>query len=87
MSFPHFMSSSYLQLFITTTIPLLQCTGLLYYTLGNLHPILRSTLKSIHLLGIAKYEVICKYGIDKLLKPVIDDVLKLEQVSILKCNV
>lgn len=58
-------------------------SGLLYYTLGNLDPILRSTLKSIHLLSIAKYEVICKYGIDELLEPVITDVLKLKRVSII----
>lgn len=55
-------------------------TGLFYYTLGNLDPVLRSTLKSIHLLSIAKYEVICKHGIDEFLKPIIDDVLKLEGV-------
>ena len=57
--------------------------GLLYYSLGNLAPVLRSTLRSIHLLSISKYEIITTYGIDELLKPVIDDVLKLESVSIL----
>jgi hypothetical protein len=55
--------------------------GLLYYTLGNLDPKLRSSLNSINLLSIAKYEYICKYGIEELIKPVIDDVLELEKVS------
>lgn len=57
-------------------------SGILYYTLGNLDPKLRSSLKSIHLLSIAKYEIICKYGIENLLKPVVDDVLKLERVRL-----
>lgn len=52
--------------------------GILYYTLGNLDPKLRSSLKSIHLLSIAKYELIIRYGIEELLKPVVHDVLKLE---------
>ena len=55
---------------------------MLYYTLGNVTPKFRSSLKNIHLLGIAKYEYICKYGLEELLSPVIQDVLKLESVSI-----
>lgn len=55
-------------------------SGLLYYTLGNLDPKLRSTLKSIHLLSIAKHECIVRYGIEELLKPVVEDVLELEKV-------
>lgn len=53
--------------------------GLFYYTLGNLEPKLRSSLKGIHLLSIAKYEHIVKYGIEELMKPVVEDVLKLEK--------
>lgn len=55
-------------------------SGLVYYTLGNLDPKFRSSLKSIHLLSIAKYEHIVEYGIEELLKPVVEDVLKLEKV-------
>ena len=43
--------------------------GFLYYSLGNLHPKLRSSLKSIHLLSVAKQEYITKYGIEKMLQP------------------
>ncbi len=42
---------------------------------------LRSSLKCIQLLSIAKYEIICTHGVEALLKPIVDDVLKLEQVS------
>ena len=56
-------------------------TGLVYYTLGNLDPRLRSTLKSIHLLCVAKYSVIKKYGFEKILSPVIEDIQRLESVT------
>ena len=55
--------------------------GTLYYTLGNLDPKLRSTLKSIHLLGIAHHSVIQRYGIEIILNPVIEAVKKLEKAS------
>lgn len=65
---------------------LLSIAGILYYTLGNLDPKLRSSLKSIHLLSIAKHEIITEYGIEELLKPVVHDVLKLERVSNIEIN-
>ena len=55
--------------------------GFLYYTLGNLDPILRSSLKSIQLLSVAKYDHLKAYGIEEMLRPVIEDVKKLESVS------
>ena len=55
--------------------------GTLYYTLGNLDPKLRSTLKSIHLLGIAHHSVINRYGIEIILNPVVEAVKKLEKAS------
>ena len=55
--------------------------GFLYYTLGNLDPKLRSSLKSIYLLSVVKHEYIIKYGIDEMLKPVVQDILKLEKVQ------
>ena len=57
--------------------------GLLYYTLGNLDPVFRSSLKSIHLLGVAKYEHIRVYGIEEFIKPVIEDLKSLESVSMI----
>ena len=57
--------------------------GLVYYLLGNLDPKLRSTLKSIQLLCIAKYTVIVKYGIEEILRPIVESVQKLEMVGII----
>ena len=53
--------------------------GFFYYTLGNLDPILRSSLKNIHLC-VAEYNVIKKYGIEEILKPILDSLLDLEKV-------
>ena len=53
-----------------------------YYTLGNLDPILRSSLKNIHLLCVAKYEMIKKYGIEEVLKPIVKSILELEKVFV-----
>ena len=55
--------------------------GTLYYTLGNLDPKLRSTLKSIHLLGIVHHSVINRYRIEIILNPVVEAVKKLEKAS------
>ena len=54
--------------------------GLVYYTLGNLDHKLRSALKSIHLLSVAKYEVIKKYGFVEFLSPIVKDIQRLESV-------
>ena len=59
------------------------CLGLFYYTLGNLDPILRSSLKNIHLLCVAKYELIKKYGIEKVMTPIVEALLELEKVTVL----
>lgn len=56
--------------------------GLTYYTLGNLHPKYRSSLKSIHLLNAVYYKHIAKYGIDTILQPIVDAVKKLEQARL-----
>ena len=55
--------------------------GCLYYTLGNIHPKFRSSLKSIQLLSIVKYSCIVDYGIDVILEPVVEAIMKLEQVK------
>ncbi len=55
--------------------------GLLYYTLGNIVPKLRSTIQSIQLLSVVKDTFVRKYGIDAILAPFVDEVKLLEGVS------
>ena len=57
------------------------CLGLFYSTLGNLDPVLRSSLKNIHLLCVVKYELIKKYGIEKVMTPIVEALLELEKVT------
>ena len=47
--------------------------GCLFFTLGNIRPKYRSSLKAIFLVGVGKYEDIAKYGIDDFLIPFIED--------------
>ena len=47
--------------------------GCLFFTLGNIRPQYRSTLKAINLIAVAKYKDISKYGIDAFLSPFVDD--------------
>ena len=49
--------------------------------LGNLSPHLRSSFQAINLLTKPKSNVIEKYGVDTVLKPFMDDLLELEEVS------
>lgn len=53
----------------------------MYYLLGNLDPKLRSSLKSIQLLCVARNLVIVKYGIEVILKPIVESIQALEQVN------
>lgn len=48
--------------------------------LGNIRPAYRSTLSSIQLLSLVEVPVLEKYGHDAILKPVIKDIKKLEEV-------
>lgn len=48
-----------------------------YWTLMNLPPIYRSTLRSIQLLGIVSCDLLKERGVDVFLKPFIDDLLRL----------
>ena len=54
--------------------------GLVYYSLGNLDPRYRSSLKSIQLLSAVKYDIVVKYGIEEILKPTVEAIKKLEKV-------
>lgn len=56
------------------------CIGVFYYTLGNLHSSLRSTLHSIQLVAITKTKFVKEYGIDEILTPFMNDICRLEQV-------
>ena len=53
--------------------------GLIYYSLGNLHPKYRSPLKGIQLLSVTYYSLIEKYGIDAILEPIVADVKSLKE--------
>ena len=54
--------------------------GCIYFTRGNLSPKYRSSLKSIHLEALVKHESIKKYGINNILKRIVSDISKLEEV-------
>ena len=43
-------------------------------------PSLRSKLNNIQLLLLAKYLTVAEFGIDRILKPIIEDIKKLESV-------
>lgn len=51
--------------------------GVFYWMLLNIHPAYRSSLHSIQLLAVVKSSHLKVYGIDAVLKPAIDDLLKL----------
>ena len=49
-----------------------------YYTLGNLNPKVRSKHCAVRLLGIANSHLVKKYGHNAILRPMIEDIKKLE---------
>ena len=51
--------------------------GCMFYFLANIRPQYRSTLKSIQLVAVGKYEDIVKYATDEFLRPFVKDVKKL----------
>jgi hypothetical protein len=53
---------------------------LFYYTLGNLSPKYRSSLKAIQLLAVLKTTDLMNYGVDAVLDPIMDDIKTLERV-------
>lgn len=48
-----------------------------YYTLANIDPRYRSKLCAVRLLAIANANLVKKYGIDPIMKPIIDDIKEL----------
>ena len=55
--------------------------GCFYFTIGNVHPKFRSSLKSIQLVALAKNEHLKKYGMNNILQCIVNDVAKLEKVA------
>ena len=47
--------------------------GIVFFTLGNIHPKYRSTMEAINLAMCARYQPIEKYGMNKILEPFIED--------------
>ena len=56
--------------------------GCIFFTLGNIRPSLRSSLKCIFLVCVAKSPTIKANGIDSILKPFLDDITTLCEVGI-----
>jgi hypothetical protein len=61
-------------------ITLCMYAGLFYYMLGNIDPKYRSRTESIQLLTIVRTTLINKYGINKILEPLIEKLNLLERV-------
>ena len=57
--------------------------GILYYTLGNLHPKYRSSLVAIQLVAVVNHSLMQKYDYKDILGPFIDDIKALESVRLL----
>ena len=47
--------------------------GIIFFTLGNVRPKLRSSLKAIHLVAVATSPVIDKHGLNRIMEPFISD--------------
>ena len=56
--------------------------GCVFFTLGNIRPLYRSSLKSIFLVSVAKSSTIKANGIDTILKPFLEDLKTLHEVGI-----
>ena len=55
--------------------------GCFYFTLGNMRPQLRSSVKAIQLIALAKTSYINQYGISPILQCITNDILQLEKVN------
>ena len=59
-------------------------SGVFYFTLGNIPPVYRSSLKAIYLLAVIKSKFIDEYGFHNILKRFIADINYLE-VCVIIC--
>lgn len=60
--------------------------GVVFYTLGNIHPKFRSSLRAINLALVATVPIIEKYGINQFLQPFLSD-LEVLQTSCVKVSI
>ena len=58
--------------------------ALFYYTLGNISPKYRSSIRCIQLVAVVKSTILQKYGADAILEPFMADIRSLEQVQSLQ---
>ena len=56
--------------------------GLFYFVLGNLQPALRSKMRHIQLAVIATCGVMKKYGVDAVMKPILEDIKNLVRYTL-----
>ena len=56
--------------------------GLIYFSIGNLDPVLRSQLGAIHLVSVLNSKLIERYGFDMFIAPFIKDLRELSKVTI-----
>lgn len=57
-------------------------TALFYYTLGNISPKYRSTLRCVQLLAVLKSNQLQEYGVSAVLQPFMEDLCSIEHVSV-----
>ena len=55
------------------------CIGLIYFSIGNLDPVLRSQLGAIHLVSVFNSKLIESYGFDVFIGPFIRDLRELSK--------
>ena len=66
-----------------TMVVVCDFTGAFYYLLGNISPHFRSKIHNIQLLLLANSSSVAEYGIDHIIKPIVEDIKKLESVCTL----
>ena len=57
--------------------------GMFYYMVGNIDPRLQSSLHTIQLEAVARTQHIDKYGINEILKLLMEEIKKLEEVVVI----
>lgn len=63
--------------FRENTVSLILHVGVFYFTLGNVNPKFRSKLKSIQLVALVRRVHLVKYGMNAVLRPIVDDLKRL----------
>ena len=57
--------------------------GCVMFSLGNVHPKFRSSLKAMYLVAVATVPIIENYGIDRILQPFVRDINKLTESGVI----